>query len=703
MIRWVCCLFILLGAYPLLAEDYAIFEDKGKYGLKDEQGRVVINPAFEGLGWSNGNFSVIGQVTGYKLDNRWGLINLKEQKLTPAEYLMLEPSGGDRFIVKKQINAISSKVGCINLKGDVVVPLQYDGISVSGLRAIVFVKNDKEYKYGVVNLNGDIIIPLRHKNIFSIGNMRYAVQNFDNKSALFSEAGDQLTPFDIDSLSTFKKNKAIVYEGNYQGIINREGVIEVKPQYREVKIDDNGTAKARGLNKWIILNVENQTIRETWCDEMIPVTNGFKVRTGNDFGIWDEEFSPVIPFSYDDILQVSNERAVVMNGTRYGLIERNNSMVIPFLYDSMILGDKFVRVREKLLGKDSWSLFDVFGIRKSERTYEFMYPFNGKFFLVKNYGLYGIVDRYGKEVVHCVYDSILDFKEDQIVVKFHGHYGIIDFRENWLLPPQPYPVQLVDDEHYLLTQETNCLFKSFDDELIYFTDNTLTIEGAMLKETLADGTIKKISFSGITVSRSAPAILENTEIVSTEHENLRAIKRNGKYGFIDNEGKLRIANRYEGVGDFHDGLAAVKILGKWGFVNTQDKIVVNPSYEWVSEFESDVAIVKRGKFGLVNGEGQSVLETRYDNIKRLESGKFLLFNNGLVGLASEKGDVLVEPRFNRFEYLDNGHAIISIDNKFGLITENGFSVIPMIYDHLMYLEDAQQYLVKQEAPWVTLP
>ncbi|MEQ8423784.1 MAG: WG repeat-containing protein, partial [Cyclobacteriaceae bacterium] len=593
-------------------------------------------------------------------------------------------------------------MGCIDLKGNLKVPLKYDGIKILGLQAIVFTKSGSQYNYGVIDLEGNVIIPLVYKSITPIGSLRYAVQNIENKSALFSESGSKLTAFDIDSVSSFKSNKAIIYQGLNLGIINRDGKLEIEPQYRQIILDDDGQARARLISNWMLMDKDHNTLTTISCDELIPSAAGYIIQNGKQSGVWDENFKSILPIEYDEIQKVEGELAVVKNNNKVGLVQFDNSIVIPIQYDSIILTDKFVRVQEKLLGKPSWGLYDIYGIRKSERTYESISSYNGKFFHVKNYGLSGVMDRYGKETVHCLYDSIIDYNDDQIVVKFHGHYGIIDFRENWILPPQPFPVQLVDENHYLQLEYGSKLFKNFNGDLIYFTDNPLSVNGQLLKEILPDGTRKEINFQGITVSRTTPPVMEDMEIVSPEHEGLRGIKRNGKYGFIDNKGRLRIANRYEAIGNFHDGLAAVKILGKWGFIDAQDKIAINPSYESVSEFAKSVAIVKKGKFGFVDRSGNQILEPRYDSIQQIETGSFLLRNNNLLGLADENGLVLIEPRFDTLTDLGNGYVIVSRDRKFGLLTKKGLSTIPMVYDQLYYLKHQDKFLAKKNSPWVSL-
>lgn len=701
--RGVFFLVFMISLLDAIAADYQLFEQNGKVGMKDHEGKVVINAAFESLGWSDGSFSVIGQVTGYKLGTSWGLINIKGEQITNPDFLNLIPTGGDRIIARKEISAIATKLGCIDLRGNATVPFKYDGIKIIGLQAIVFNKVEHTFQYGVVNLNGTVIIPLEFKNIVPIGSLRYSVYNENNKAALFSEAGIKLTDFTIDSISVFRNNNAIIYQGLTQGIINREGIIKVAPLYREIVLGEKpNETRARAFDEWLLLENNHKTLKSSPTDNLNPYSNNIIVQNGNQYGIWDSTLREIIPVSYEKIQYADNDFAVAKQNGKYGLITFKNERVLPFAYDSLLINKKFVRVQEKLLGKPSWSLYDVYGIRKSERSYEQIGEFNGKFFPVKNYGLSGIMNRYGKETVHCVYDSVVAFSEDQIVVKFHGHYGIIDFNENWILPPQPFPVQLVDEHHYLQKEYGINLFKNFDGDLIYFTDNELSVKESLLHEVLPDGTKKEISFQGITVSRTASPITSDTEIIAEEHEGLRGIKRNGKYGFIDKEGRLRIANRYEAIGNFKDGYAPVKILGKWGFIDTQDNISINPSYQSVSDFIKNVAIVKRVKFGFIDRAGHTILETRYDSIYPLKTNNFIVTNNRLYGLANEQGEILIEPRFDSLEDLGNGFVIVSRDFKYGLLTRDGMSTIPMIYNQLYYLSSNNKYLAKKESPWISL-
>ena len=134
-------LALLTASLSSLASDYERFEENGKIGLKDNSGKIVLPASFDALGWSDGTFSVAGQITGYRKQNRWGLLNLKKEFITPADYETLIYSGGDRVVVTKFINHFTIKSGSIDFQGKVVIPFSYDDITLHGLRAMVMVKN----------------------------------------------------------------------------------------------------------------------------------------------------------------------------------------------------------------------------------------------------------------------------------------------------------------------------------------------------------------------------------------------------------------------------------------------------------------------------------------------------------------------------------------------------------------------------------
>lgn len=125
------------------------------------------------------------------------------------------------------------------------------------------------------------------------------------------------------------------------------------------------------------------------------------------------------------------------------------------------------------------------------------------------------------------------------------------------------------------------------------------------------------------------------------------VNENGKYGYIDTKGNVKIEcdldvagdfiegiarvgrgtsewyinkngkvigreNDYNQVLDFSCGLGAVNKNGRWGFINKKGKEVIENKYDAVSQFVDGYAMVKMGKtFGVIDTDGTPILNTQW--------------------------------------------------------------------------------------------
>jgi hypothetical protein len=697
-------IFLLLFAVSssiFASAEYVVFYENGKAGIRDESGKVILPASFDALGWADGSFSIINQVTGFRQKGKWGLINLKKEFITKAEFESVTSPGGDRVVASKHINPYTIKFGCIDLTGKITVPFIYDGIDIHGLRAIVFVKNGTKYEHGLIDLNDKTILPVKYRDIRPIGSLRFAIQNFDKRTALFSEDGLQFTEFVIDSISAFKKGNAVIYQDFKQGLIDREGVIQVQPTYRELKVTTEGV-EGRASDTWSIVDTGAKPVKSIEADELIADGTHYLLTRAGKYGTVKENLDPGIELKYDHIGPFTNDLSVAKKGSKYGLISLSAKEVFPFEFDSLILEGNFVRTMKKTQGWIQWSVYDTFNVKKTERTYEQLLKFNGQFFPVKNRGFWGAVDRYGKELLACVYDSLMDFNYEVVNVKFKGLHGIIGFDGLWKVFPQEYPLAIVDTDHYLEKQDTTIFLRSTSGDVIYFTNNEFRIMDGFIEESCLDGTVRHVTLAGMSSTIVAPPKLDNTEAIFEESEGMRGIRRDGQYGFIDTRGRLRVANRYENIGKFKEGLAPVMILGKWGFVSKEDQIVVNPNFEEAGEFNNGVAIVKRnGKVGVIGKDGRLIVPLRYDSILRTEH-MLVIWEQRHTGLVDYKGHVLIEPRFDELQLLPNNLVIVRNDERWGVLATDGMPVVPLIYNFIKYNPATNQFLANKKSEWKTI-
>jgi hypothetical protein len=707
MRRLIFVILLCAQASSVTALVYERFEQDGKVGIRDEQGKVVVPAAFDALGWSDGSFSLLGEITGYRQAGRWGLLNLKKEFITKAEFSSLTSAGGSYIRASRAISPVTTKTGCLNLKGDIVLPFVYDDITLHDLHAIVMIKNLARYQYGLLDLSNKTILPVIYQDITPLGSLRYAVRDFQGKTALCAEDGKWITGFDIDSLSVFQGDLAILYKGSYRGVIDRTGEVLADAKYRDIEIDRSESVKVRKPDAWMVIDNQQRELRRTEADAITAMAPNRLRRTLNGkSGLVDTLFHEIIPTSHDYIGSVEEEKFVVGARGKYGLMRTNGSLILPIEFDTLIRDGHLVRAQHRFEGKTGWDLYDTVGIRKTSRMYDRMDAAERGMYRVFHQHYAGAIDRVGYERIACVYDSLLSFSEDRVAVKFKGLYGIINREDVWQLPPQPNPLSLVGDRGYLIKTGSLSLVKDYAGNIIYFTDNSVQIESDHFLERLPDGSEKEVSFNSQLVryrmlepGTTAPG----SSIVAEEHEGLTVVRRDGKFGFVDERGRLRIANRYEDAGNFREGLAPVRILGKWGFIDKADQIVIQPAYDRPSEFQHGLAIVARsGQWGLIDREGNTRLELRYDSIRRVDSKNFLFYLGGRCGLADGNGRILLEPRFDSIELVEDDRVVVSQSGRYGLLTRDGLSLFPLKYQTLRYNATTRTFFVREPAEWQLL-
>jgi len=94
------------------------------------------------------------------------------------------------------------------------------------------------------------------------------------------------------------------------------------------------------------------------------------------------------------------------------------------------------------------------------------------------------------------------------------------------------------------------------------------------------------------------------------------VRQDGKYGFIDDQGKVVIDLVYDHAQDFSDGLARVWTQGKSRFIDTDGKAVFESEFDDADPFHegrAKVSLKKPGGYvhGYVDKAGKLAIEPQY--------------------------------------------------------------------------------------------
>ena len=166
----------------------------------------------------------------------------------------------------------------------------------------------------------------------------------------------------------------------------------------------------------------------------------------------------------------------------------------------------------------------------------------------------------------------------------------------------------------------------------------------------------------------------NYQFVYPFSEGLAKVEADGRFGYIDKEGKEVVSPKYEDAGDFSGGLARVEADGKWGYIDKEGKEVVSPKYEGADDFSEGLAEVKAdGKWGCIDKEGKEVISPKY------EKSQYFGKNIELLTVTSSNGIVCWQGYEEAFSY---GLIAVIKDGKAGVINQEGEVIIPAIYDYI---------------------
>lgn len=129
--------------------------------------------------------------------------------------------------------------------------------------------------------------------------------------------------------------------------------------------------------------------------------------------------------------------------------------------------------------------------------------------------------------------------------------------------------------------------------------------------------------------------------------------------------------------------------GKYGLIDLDGNTLLNCDYDEITTLKSvkeNFVVKKNDKVGLVNSKGQEIIKTEYKDIKTLKEGYkneyIIVDENGNSGVISTSGTIIVEPAYKEIKYLGNTEIYaVMLDNVWTLIKKNG-EVLNNTYNYI---------------------
>ncbi len=684
-----------LIAASVTLEDYFVFQKDNKKGIRNSQHEVVIPAMYDDLGWSTGEFHPLQEIIGYKENGLWGLMALKNRKISDPLYLNLYPLNRDFLIASKQEGDLEL-YGIIDLQGNTQLEFEYHRLNLFNNLIIAGRRFNSEVKYGMMNLSFTQVLPYNYSRIQSLNN-----------------------------------SYAVITRDEMLGIVNASGQVTVEPRFHDIELKGD-QLRGRFLDTYEIRDQKNHLISSYRAKDLRRAAPGVVLATGlGQSQLLNPNGNLVKSYPGTEIFDFNDDRAVIKHLGMFGVIDTHGTVIVSPDNRYVWLDEGYIGIQEN---GGNWRLMDAELKNLTSRNYQQIKPASEGLFPVKRLDSWGFIDKNGEEVIPPQYQEVGDFESGTAFAKYLGSWGVIDPNGNWQIKPRYEKLEKLDNQAYLYQKTSANGLVHIQLGEVYETANPLKATPTGAIEYGPDQHLALITPNGkkllsLQYSRILPfkedprfylfedslglglfnisqhKFFRDTAIqeIRTLSEGFIGVRINNQYGCIDLNGKLRIANRYEDVGIFKEDMLPVKIRGKWGYVDRIERLKVQPLYQSAGHFVNGVAIVSQNqKFGLIDKTGKVVLGLNYDRLERLPEGLFTCYQGSKVGLVDASGKVLVFPRYQSFQVLENGNFIVSKQGKFGLIDTTGKTLIPAEYDEINYDQHNDFYMLAKKLPWKTI-
>ena len=382
--------------------------------------------------------------------------------------------------------------------------------------------------------------------------------------------------------------------------------------------------------------------------EKVSTYNYFVLKKDNLSGVIDRSGNTIIDAEFDNVIIPNPEKAL------YVCYEGENTKVLNERKEE-ILTD-YQNVQPIQLQNISSDLMYEKSVLKYEQ--------DGKF---------GLIDFDGKRITKPIYESIegLPYKEGELLVKQDEKYGVINIKGNKLVDIKYDKISV--DGYY--TSENNYKFAG------YIISNT-TDEGYRYGYINYDG---KLLLD--------PEYNELSRVIGIEDDENAYIlcAKNGQYGVMKNDEEL-IPNEYQSIEyDESNRVFTIEKSKKFGIANLDGKVIVPTEYNQIDI--TGVYLYAQNSQGVTvyNSDGSqanidtniAILNTSNEKYKiRIDNS-----NGTKYGVINKDGEQVIEEKYNYIEYLFDNYFIASNDqSKLGVIDDDDNVKIELNNDALQKIE-----------------
>lgn len=340
---------------------------------------------------------------------------------------------------------------------------------------------------------------------------------------------------------------------------------------------------------------------------------------------------------------------------------------------------------------------------------------------------WGLINSDGQVIVDPIYDAIGEFKQfGYAVMQRQGNVGMLNSFGEEIILPEYQDIKVLDSMMIGVMQDNNWKVINLDGRVILDRnyERIQVWKGGFLGY-MIDGKWGIVNHKGKHISKPQfdGVLLKDNKYFHTQIDDL--------VGLMDKEGNMILDAVAEKIEVFNDRLFFYQNNNEWGAVNqlgeklidqryeryrivsdsflvldnakskdlysiSSERILLKSDYDAFYPFSDQYLLIKKNRrLGLINMEGQKVLDLRYDEIQAFAENGFRAKLQDKWGVVAA-GDSLVIP----FEYdflapLKNKNCLVKNNSRFGVLSFRGELVVPIEFDRIEMMDDQAQAYKKE--------
>lgn len=300
------------------------YENNGKYGLIDFDGKLVLSPDYENIYALDG----IEKSIIIEKESKKGLVNGIGEIIIEPEYQeisSLTDTYSDGYIVKNN----EGKCGIISSDKKVILENKYDSIDhVCGSEMYVVTEGGT---YKIIKSNGDTVLDSGFGKVNSIDGENIVVER-DGKFGIINSTGTEILPAEYESLNYCFGNNYIAKKDGKFGVIATDGSTKIEFKYTSMNYvkdanfiqADNEQFKTEIIDKNL-----NVVLTDIIISEINTEKGYLRVRIKNDYKYYNFNFEEK---KAQDVLATRTLFLVKENG-KYGYENNKGDKIVDCKYD----------------------------------------------------------------------------------------------------------------------------------------------------------------------------------------------------------------------------------------------------------------------------------------------------------------------------------------------------------------------------------